>query len=263
MNDFDNFIRAICLAPEDDAPRLIFADWLDENDGSMACPKCGGHGTIVGPFVDGVHEAGKILGTDSSGRLMMQTECVFCLGLGPVPNGYAARAEFIRLQIEDGETLVYNDAWPLTTKPEELLRGKGHNWMGQTYYDNGIGRRALWRRGFIDEIHCTLADFMAHAQDITLRQPVRRWVLTNVEAEYEYDGEREEETWSFFCSSQYEADEPWDDNDIPWGIHGASNAPRWKHFRSSLEAYDWLQQRCYECARQKLLASVAITKEGV
>src|SRR5262245_6067687 len=25
------FLRAICQAPDDDAPRLVFADWLDEN----------------------------------------------------------------------------------------------------------------------------------------------------------------------------------------------------------------------------------------
>src|SRR5262249_9709898 len=25
------FLRAICAAPDDDAPRLVFADWLDEN----------------------------------------------------------------------------------------------------------------------------------------------------------------------------------------------------------------------------------------
>lgn len=26
------FIRAICAAPADDLPRLVFADWLEEND---------------------------------------------------------------------------------------------------------------------------------------------------------------------------------------------------------------------------------------
>lgn len=31
MNDRDSFLRAILAAPDDDVPRLIFADWLDEN----------------------------------------------------------------------------------------------------------------------------------------------------------------------------------------------------------------------------------------
>jgi uncharacterized protein (TIGR02996 family) len=37
MNERQNFIRAICAAPQDDAPRGVFADWLDENgDGDLA-----------------------------------------------------------------------------------------------------------------------------------------------------------------------------------------------------------------------------------
>ena len=31
MTDEDAFVRAICEAPEDDTPRLVFADWLQEN----------------------------------------------------------------------------------------------------------------------------------------------------------------------------------------------------------------------------------------
>src|SRR5260370_33292430 len=30
----DPFLRAICEAPDDDAPRLVYADWLDENGDS-------------------------------------------------------------------------------------------------------------------------------------------------------------------------------------------------------------------------------------
>jgi uncharacterized protein (TIGR02996 family) len=29
----DDFLRAICESPDDDAPRLVFADWLDEHGG--------------------------------------------------------------------------------------------------------------------------------------------------------------------------------------------------------------------------------------
>lgn len=38
-----DFIRAILAAPEDDAPRLIFADWLEEHDkdGSPIRTQCG------------------------------------------------------------------------------------------------------------------------------------------------------------------------------------------------------------------------------
>jgi uncharacterized protein (TIGR02996 family) len=31
MSNHAAFIRAICAAPADDLPRLVFADWLDEH----------------------------------------------------------------------------------------------------------------------------------------------------------------------------------------------------------------------------------------
>ncbi len=31
MTDRDALLRAICENPDDDAPRLIYADWLDEH----------------------------------------------------------------------------------------------------------------------------------------------------------------------------------------------------------------------------------------
>jgi uncharacterized protein (TIGR02996 family) len=37
MSERQDFVRAICAAPEDDAPRLVFADWCDENgEGELA-----------------------------------------------------------------------------------------------------------------------------------------------------------------------------------------------------------------------------------
>jgi uncharacterized protein (TIGR02996 family) len=37
MTDRDGLLRAICASPDDDAPRLVYADWLDEHgDGLLA-----------------------------------------------------------------------------------------------------------------------------------------------------------------------------------------------------------------------------------
>ncbi|MCI0702716.1 MAG: TIGR02996 domain-containing protein [Planctomycetia bacterium] len=35
MNDEEAFLRAICDQPDEDTPRLVFADWLDEQGGSV------------------------------------------------------------------------------------------------------------------------------------------------------------------------------------------------------------------------------------
>jgi len=34
MSDHDALLAAICAEPDEDTPRLVFADWLDEHDQS-------------------------------------------------------------------------------------------------------------------------------------------------------------------------------------------------------------------------------------
>jgi len=40
------FMAAIIAAPDDDLPRLVFADRLEENAGTVACERCKGYGTV-------------------------------------------------------------------------------------------------------------------------------------------------------------------------------------------------------------------------
>lgn len=79
MTDRDALLAAILAHPEDDAPRIIFADWLDENAGTVHCPDCKARGAW-----------------QSWGGI----GCSTCRGTGSVSNGYAERAEFIRVQCE-------------------------------------------------------------------------------------------------------------------------------------------------------------------
>ncbi len=79
MTDEDAFIRSICLAPEDDAPRGVFADWLDDHAGDAVCPGCVGWSRVK-------HEP--------------HPKCTVCSGTGRISNGNADRAEFIRIQLE-------------------------------------------------------------------------------------------------------------------------------------------------------------------
>lgn len=81
------FLAAIRAYPEDDCPRLQYADWLDEHDRTESCRGCGGHGTVHWTLPAGSTEP-------NSGT------CTRCRGSGRVPNHYAARAEFIRVQVE-------------------------------------------------------------------------------------------------------------------------------------------------------------------
>jgi hypothetical protein len=87
-----DFIERICTNKFDDTPRLLFADWLDENARTVTCSKCescsGRGGRSFPPRHMGIHR------------------CGVCRGSGRVPNGNAARAEFIRVQCELARGLV-------------------------------------------------------------------------------------------------------------------------------------------------------------
>jgi uncharacterized protein (TIGR02996 family) len=78
MTDGDALYSAIMAAPADQAPRLVYADWLDEHDGGVPCGICDGQGY-----------QNWLAGTALS-------SCKACAGTGRVTN--AEIAEFIRLQ---------------------------------------------------------------------------------------------------------------------------------------------------------------------
>ncbi len=72
-------LRAIVDHPQDDDVRLVYADWLDDQgDVPRRCERCLGHGVIS---ID-------------------QNPCPDCGGKGSLPGPNAARAEFIRVQVE-------------------------------------------------------------------------------------------------------------------------------------------------------------------
>ena len=69
-----DFLRAVLAEPGEDAHRLVYADWLDEHAADVPCPECWNR------FFGG--------------------RCGACAGTGRVPDGRAARAGFIRAQVE-------------------------------------------------------------------------------------------------------------------------------------------------------------------
>jgi uncharacterized protein (TIGR02996 family) len=81
MSEYDALIRAILLHPDEDAPRLILADWLDEHNATVKCRFCGG----LGGELDGYGKNAWV-------------PCGHC-DRGEVSNGNSNRATFIRSQI--------------------------------------------------------------------------------------------------------------------------------------------------------------------
>lgn len=89
-----DLLRAILDNPHDDAPRLITADWLDEQERQETCANCNGRGEER--FCDAAGDMDDTPCTACGGSL----DGGYKRGSGVVSNGAAARAEFIRVQCE-------------------------------------------------------------------------------------------------------------------------------------------------------------------
>ncbi len=136
-------IAAIIANPADDAPRLIYADWLDEHAGDVTCEPCNGHGVILPPMkMPKIHER---IGKDGRTeryyinepfKPIIHPKCSTCNGTGRVSNGYVVRAEFIRVQIElaNPKNLVHGPHdFPGAGSPEFYTSDCSHDcgcWMG-------------------------------------------------------------------------------------------------------------------------------------
>jgi uncharacterized protein (TIGR02996 family) len=155
MTQADAFLQAIVEQPEDIAIRLIFADWLDEN-------------------------------------------------------GESPRGEFIRVQIELATLPDARRHEPLSVREmvllnreRELLSEPRHfvNWVPLIFHSgSGAGIRVAkpprveltgigfqwvtFRRGFVESVTCTAADWIQHAAEIRRAAPIREVTLTDVPTVY-------------------------------------------------------------------------------
>lgn len=168
------FVRAICARPDDDLPRLVYADWLDENAGVVPCPSCV---AILQPTSGGLWPC-RVCGAKEWSEH------------GTVPGPDAERAEFIRLQCEVATIPACRYGQPpwycqchvckMLRRDQELRQANAVKWM-QTDGIETIGRnniRVEWHRGFVEELTCSWADCRAHLSAIRQRTPVRKVRLT-------------------------------------------------------------------------------------
>ncbi len=148
-------LQSILDDPAADAPRLVYADWLEEYGGDVPCGRC--EREVVGH--------------------LYRLNCPDCHGTGRVSDGRRERAEFIRVQVELArlmptgkcskcksyggpcDTCEFGPIDALSRRERELSRGITDVWpwpFGKAG-DPGIG--TTWRRGFVESVTCTLADW--------------------------------------------------------------------------------------------------------
>jgi len=200
VTDQSALLAAILAYPEDDTPRLVFSDWLDENESSVACERCDGTGcTFCGGEDRDYHDS--------------CNECNRCDGSGFVSNGYAARGEFIRIQCEifrvmswrvphNGGTSTGAD---LAAERRETLKGlrkRERELFLSAYPENrflfgsgawtyclpgtpvakgeaAVGSSvAVVEGGFVDSVSCPWDAWRDYGDAITAAQPVRRVTMT-------------------------------------------------------------------------------------
>lgn len=199
-------LRAVLEHPDADTPRLVFADWLEEHDGTVGCPMCGGRGWTT-------HEAASIVYSQSYEWQALPgfatVGCPTCdgrrdsRGTGWVGNGFAERAEFIRVQCElarvddCGHKLLWAGGFPvecrrcdLRARERELFDAHQFAWFNlptnwQTAFDEreADGRPlAVVSRGFVGKLVCPAAAFTAElARTVFGAQPVTEMVLSDRE----------------------------------------------------------------------------------
>jgi uncharacterized protein (TIGR02996 family) len=144
MTTLDQLLAAIIDNPADDGLRLVYADRLEEEGQEDRAE-----------FIR-VQLRLATYNTDPKQRLT-----------GGPASGWGVEEmppEYTTLKRRERELFDAAQPWPLLT--------------GVTFFD------AEWRfsRGFIEEVHCTLADWLKHGPAIVRAQPVTKVVVTDKQA---------------------------------------------------------------------------------
>jgi uncharacterized protein (TIGR02996 family) len=136
----DSYLRAVCKWPDDDGPRLCAADWWDEQ---------------------GATERAEFVRVQCELAKVMAGPC------GPVP---------------ENSLWVQNDLrfHALSQREWELCRGE---WDAEVIPAEWVTADEsypafVYRRGFVEEVTCPAADFLAHAGVLTAACPLKRVRLT-------------------------------------------------------------------------------------
>jgi uncharacterized protein (TIGR02996 family) len=159
------FLVNVLAAPNDDAPRLIFADWLEEYGGQPE----------RGEFIRVQIALAAIFAAHRCQRTGQGAMCI--PGIVDVLMGCDACNRFI----------ANRDA--LQCRERELWEGGMRDAILGPLCGNGISSVQLsCRRGFVDCISCTAAEFLQHADALLAAAPISEvWMPTWLEL-FQYNG---------------------------------------------------------------------------
>lgn len=162
MTDEQALLKAIIDDPDDDLPRLAYADWLEEHARTWPCNFCGGSGlaTLHGPDRHDV-------------------ECGEC-HKGTAHDGKRARATFIREQMGSPATSV------VKSRGLDLVFGLDGGEIYGAKVPEGC-EVASWNRGFVESVKVTMPAWMIHGPEVMKHHPVTDVVITDKKARLNLD----------------------------------------------------------------------------
>ena len=142
-------LAAILAAPDEDTPRLVYADWLEENGEPERAAFIRVQIRIAGLQRDCLCGA-----------------CVNLRGGGQHHNGPCA-VDRERDELPDGRT-----------RQAFLRRCERELWRAATVVPQIWGGTFIWSRGFVSRITCSWQDWRDHAATILAAHPVQKVTLT-------------------------------------------------------------------------------------
>jgi uncharacterized protein (TIGR02996 family) len=171
MSDGDALLRAILLNPAEDAPRLVYADWLQENKGHA--------GEMCARFIrDQVW-------------LWATPSCGSCTGPEwasgkPCPECREREERRGRTAVE----MFGRERWLEWSRPANRCVPDGAHWDDHIHFS----------RGFVSDVICTLAAFKRHAKELFESQPIEHVRLCDIRpTPVTTDDNRIE--WTYFIGS--------------------------------------------------------------
>ena len=156
MTDGEALIRSILAAPADDAPRLVYADWLDEQGRAEDAEFIRVQVELAHLGFDGAFHV------DALGRLRQ------------VPAHVSA--------LQERQLELWTDRHGRPDLPAAMA-----DWP--VFPADVRGNRVRVRRGFVERLSCRSEEFMALAADLFGRQPVTHVRLVDLQPAWErYQG---------------------------------------------------------------------------
>lgn len=181
----DAFIRTICQAPHEDAPRLVYADWLEERGDER------GEFIRVQIELARLHEPEQL----THGDLLCKTEdesildhCVGCLATG-VCGRPVVFCRWHELTKRSDELLATNRReWTMAGFPKTIESNDYFLWHRDALYAFNIHSmppqhlplETEFRRGFLELLTCRWEEWAAHHETLQREMPVTRVTLTTM-----------------------------------------------------------------------------------